>query len=190
MFSAVLDTSVLWPSTQRDFLLSLAAESLYRPLWSSAILEELRYTHVRKLVQRSVTPAKAESQSAHLVEQMRAAFDDAEVSHWEPYDGTFGLPDPAGEHVLAAAVAGGAGAIVTENLKDFPSARIPLGIQIRPARDFAADTVAVNPRRGLRAVATMSARRQFPPESVDDLLLVLRERYGMDEAVDLIEEAR
>ncbi|MFK4083195.1 PIN domain-containing protein [Kribbella sp. NPDC020789] len=144
MFSAVLDTSVLWPSTQRDFLLSLAAESLYRPLWSSAILEELRYTHVRKLVDRGLPPATAEARSAHLIEQMRTAFDDAEVTQWEPYDGTFGLPDPADEHVLAAGVAGGAGAIVTENLKDFPQ----------------------------------------------DLFLVLRERYGMGEAVDLLDGAR
>jgi hypothetical protein len=36
----------------------------------------------------------------------------------------------------------------------------------------------------------MSARRSYPPESVDDLLLVLRERYGMDEVVDLLEDAR
>lgn len=182
MFAAVLDTSVLWPSLQRDFLLSLAVENLYRPLWSSAILEELRYADVRKQIAKSVPEDQALAHAARLVEQMRSAFDDAEVAHWEPHEGTFGLPDPNDEHVLAAALVGGAGAVVTENLKHFPEDKMPRGIQVIPAREFAADAVAVDPQRALTALTMMSRRRRRPPEPVDQLLATLRERYGMGEA--------
>jgi predicted nucleic acid-binding protein len=188
VFAALLDTCVLWPSKQRDFLLSLATHNLYRPLWSSEILAELRYCEVDKFIAKGAT--EAEGRAASLIDSMRRYFDDAEVQNWEPYVGTFDLPDPDDEHVLAAAVAGHAGAVVTENLKDFPLEKIPPGIQIVTAPEFAANTVAVSPQSALRAVTRITERLTRPPLSVDEFLTILRQRYRMDEAVDLIDEAR
>jgi predicted nucleic acid-binding protein len=191
VFAALLDTCVLWPSKQRDFLLSLAVQNLYRPLWSSAILDELYYCEFDKLTEkRGMAEAQAEAKAAKLIEQIRTHFDDAEVQNWQPYEGTFGLPDLDDEHVLAAAAAGHAGAIVTDNLKHFPEDKIPPGIQIVSPSEFAANTVAVSPARALRAVTAITARFDKPPMSVDEFLSILRERYGMDEAVDLINDVR
>jgi hypothetical protein len=89
MFAALLDTSVLWPSLQRDFLLSLAIEGLYRPLWSTEILAELEYHEAQKLINRREQPDAAAARASHLISQMTAAFDDALVENWEPHEGTF-----------------------------------------------------------------------------------------------------
>jgi predicted nucleic acid-binding protein len=129
VFAALLDTCVLWPSTQRDFLLSLAIENLYRPLWSAAILEELQFREQMKLTKRLVPDEEARERAQHLVDEMRQAFDDAEVEGWEGLEGIYGLPDPDDEQVVAAAVVGGAGAIVTANFKDFPTDRLRPGLR-------------------------------------------------------------
>jgi len=88
MFAALLDTSVLWPSLQRDFLLSLAIEGLYRPLWSTASLAELEFHEIEKLINRGEPPTAATARASHLISQMTTAFDDALVENWEPHDGT------------------------------------------------------------------------------------------------------
>ena len=191
MFTAALDTSVLWPSLQRDFLLSLAIEGTYRPTWSSAILDELQFHEEAKLVKRGMPVAEAARRAATLIAAMRREFADAEVDGWQPLEGTFGLPDPDDEHVLAAAVIAGAGAIVTENLKDFPADRIPPGIQVLSAREFAKNTVALNPRLALAAVHEIASRsgRYGATLAVGEILETLRDRYGMIEAVDMMTEA-
>ncbi|WP_237724228.1 PIN domain-containing protein [Rhodococcus sp. DK17] len=152
----------LWPSLQRDFLLSLAVEGLYRPLWSDAVLEELEYHEALKLVKRGSAPAAAEAAAKKLIATMNRAFDDSMVEGWEPLEGTFGLPDVDDEHVVAAAVIGGAGAILTDNLKHFPRDYVPAAIQIVSVAEFAADTAAVSPSRALAAVETISARFHNP----------------------------
>ena len=191
MFTATLDTSVLWPSLQRDFLLSLAIEGTYRPTWSSAILDELQFHEEAKLVKRGMPGAEAARRAATLIAAMRREFADAEVDGWQPLEGTLGLPDPDDEHVLAAAVIAGAGAIVTENLKDFPADRIPPGIQVLSAREFAKNTVALNPRLALAAVHEIASRsgRYGATLAVGEILETLRDRYGMIEAVDMMTEA-
>ncbi len=189
MFVAVLDTCVLWPSLQRDVLLSLAAENLYRPLWSDAILEELEFHEARKLVDRGADPEDAAAGAARLGEQMAGAFDEASVVGWGVLGGSFCLPDPDDEHLVAAAVIGGAEAIVSNNISDLPQGKVPAQIQVIKPPVFVADTVAVSPDAAVRALRTMIGRRTNPPETLEHVLEVLKRRYGMVDAVEMIRAA-
>ncbi|WP_086819091.1 PIN domain-containing protein [Allokutzneria sp. NRRL B-24872] len=188
MFTALLDTCVLWPSLQRDFLLSLAVEGMYRPVWSTAILEELEYEEEQKLVARGEDTTRAAHRARRLVTVMRQAFDDAEIDGWQGLAGTYGLPDPDDEHVIAAAVVGGAGAIVTHNTKDFPPHLLPDGIDVLAPKRFAADTVALNPAQALTAVRAIAARsgRTGRPREIPEILNRLEVLYEMTEAAALL----
>lgn len=193
MFAAFLDTCALYPATRRDFLLSLAVEGIYRPLWSGEILAELQQNEERKLREMSswsgIEPEEAAWRAGRLVINMEEAFPDAQVSRWEPLEGTFGLPDHDDEHVLAAAVIGGAGAIVTDNVKDFPGNLTPSQIAIITCKDFALNQVEQNPTKALAAVQSMAGRNRREPNSVAAILDVLDSRYGMSAVVEVIREA-
>lgn len=188
MFTALLDTCVLWPSLQRDFLLSLAVEGLYRPIWSARILDELAYGEEHKLVARGAAPIEAAARAERLIAEMRRAFDDAEVDGWEGLEGTYSLPDPEDEHVVAAAVVGGAGAVITHNVKDFPVARMPAAVQVLTPETFTANTVELHPTRAVSAIQAIVARSGRTGRRLNamDVLDVLALRYGMDRAVELI----
>lgn len=190
MFAAVLDTNVLWPSLQRDFLLSLAAEGLYRPLWSNHILAELRICEVEKLCRVGVPDEEAQHRAAGLEARMRHVFDDALVVGYEPHIGTFGLPDRLDEHVLAAAVVGNAGVIVTHNVKHFPPPLLPLTLHVATPAEFAASTVEIDPTRAATAVAALAGRSgvRGPVMSASQALDALSARYGMAEVHAMLGE--
>lgn len=186
-FSAVLDTCVLWPSLQRDFLLSLAAERLYQPLWSTAILTELAHHEAIKLRTREgLDETEAQAKAEHLIAQMSSAFDGAMVVGWEPLEGTYGLADVDDEHVLAAAVVGGAGAIVTDNLRHLDVPQVPAHIQVLSSREFITDTVDLNPPAAAEALRQIARRHQSPPHTPEELLDLLEQRYGLSEVVEII----
>ena len=106
----LLDACVLYPTVLREILLGVAAGGVYTPLWSARILEEW----ARAAARRGDEPiARAE------IARLRAAWPEAEVAPGA--EAGLALPDPDDLHVLAAAIAGGAGELVTLNLRDFPT---------------------------------------------------------------------
>jgi PIN domain len=133
MFSALLDTCVLVPSRARDVLLEIASTSVYRPLWSTEILAELD-------------------------RQMEATFPDALVTGWEPLAATIELPDPDDRHVVAAAWAGRADVIVTDNLADFPPDALPMPLFRQSLDDFLLGTFDLYPAQAAAAVRAVARR--------------------------------
>ncbi len=109
----LLDACVLYPTVLREILIGVAREGLYRPLWSARILEEWARAAAR------LGPAD-EAIARREVAALRAAFPQAEVAAQPGLEGRLHLPDPNDIHVLAAAIAGHADAIVTFNAQDFP----------------------------------------------------------------------
>lgn len=186
MFRAVLDTCVLWPSLQRDVLLSFAVFGLYRTLWSHTILEELRFAEQRKLENRGVASAEARVRASRLVLQMQSTFDDALVVGVDDFSKKYGLPDPNDEHVVAAACLGGAGVIVTQNLQDFPDRLLPNGVEVKPPADFIADTVDFAPEIAVAAIESMLARYENPSMTFEECLSSLQGRYQLDEGCELL----
>jgi predicted nucleic acid-binding protein len=109
----LLDTCVIYPTVMREILLGVAKTGAFEPLWSARILEEWARA-ARKLGPTGEAQARGE------IALVRAAWPKAEV-RWKPsLEDRLYLPDAADTHVLAAAIAGSADAIVTMNARDFP----------------------------------------------------------------------
>jgi predicted nucleic acid-binding protein len=140
VFSALLDTCVLVPSRARDVLLEIASAGAYRPLWSTAILAELDRTLRLLIAKRGASTEETDAYLTRLFRQMETAFPDALVTDWESLTETIQLPDPDDRHVVAAARAGRADVIVTDNLADFPPAALPVSLARQSLDNFLLDS--------------------------------------------------
>jgi len=124
----LIDTCVLYPPILRDFLLALAARGLFQPLWSDAIAAE--WLHLAARDGAVDVPA--------LLARMATRWPEGKVGPGEP--ALLDLPDRGDRHVLAAAIAGRAEVILTDNLRDFPArALAPHAIKARAPDDFVMD---------------------------------------------------
>ena len=105
---------------------------------------------------------------------MRQAFSEALVTGWEGREVGIILPDPDDRHVVAAAIHGGAHAIVTANVVDFPSAMLrPLGLEAVHPDDFLLDQLDLSPAAIVQVFSEQAADTRRPPLSRQDLVTIL-----------------
>jgi predicted nucleic acid-binding protein len=164
----VLDASVLYPLPLRDTLLRVAETELYDPLWSERILAEVARTLI-------ADGRATEEQADRLLTAMRGAFDAAAV----PEDAIARLEpamtnDPGDRHVLAAAIASPAQAIVTLNLRHFPDdACEPFAVEPLHPDEFLLNLHALDPEAVTDAVRRQASVLQRPPLTFEQLLELL-----------------
>lgn len=166
-YSAVLDACVLHPVHVRGALLWMAEEGLFRPLWSSLILDEWERSLLR--LKHDIDPAKASVLRHVLLAEFEEALVDIPSQFLTLTKGL--LPDPNDDHVLAAAICGKADAIITANLKDFPKSVVSeYGIEVRHPDDFMIDMISLN---GQRAVAALQNHRASLTKSSMDVSIYI-----------------
>jgi predicted nucleic acid-binding protein len=171
VFSALLDTCVLVPSRARDVLLEAASAGIYRPLWSSEILAELDRTLRLLQARRGMAPEETDAYLVRLFRQMETSFPDALVTDWEPFLDGVQLPDPGDRHVVAAARAGRADVIVTDNVADFPPGALPAPLIRQSLDEFLLGSLDLYPGQVISAVHAVAGRtgRSGPSRTARDI---------------------
>jgi hypothetical protein len=101
------DACVLYPAPLRDLLMQLAVADLFQARWTKEIHDE--WTRNLLADRPDIKPASL----ARCRELMNRHVSDCLVTGYEALRPTLTLPDPDDRHILAAAIHGQAGAIVT-----------------------------------------------------------------------------
>lgn len=187
VYRAVLDTCALVPSLQRDFLLQLATEEAYAPVWGSGILFELDYVLAGLHDKRGI--ADSATRRLHLFDQLKQAFPGSEVQAPKDREYSYGLNDADDGHVAHAAIIGKADAIVTDDRRAgfrTASVLVEAGIETVYPHQFAANTVSAHSHAGVRALREMSNRRTNPPQTPEQILDLLVTRHKMGEVAEIL----
>jgi predicted nucleic acid-binding protein len=181
-YTVVLDANVLYPSPLRSFLMYLAATGEFRARWTDHIHDEWVRTALAK--HPELDPAKLQ----RTRELMNLHVPGCLVTGYEPLIESIKLPDPDDRHVVAAAVKTRAEAIVTFNLKDFPTEALePLDVMTIHPDDFIADLIGLNAAAVIEAAQRHRAEMTKPAYSVSEYLVLLQ-KQKLPETVSLLRQ--
>jgi hypothetical protein len=167
---ALYDACVLYPAPLRDLLMWLALTDLFQARWTAGIHDE--WTRNVLADRPDISPASLK----RCRDLMDAHVPDCLVTGYEPLIPTLTLPDLDDRHVLAAAVHGGAGVIVTFNLGDFPAAVLgPYGLEAVHPDEFVVRLFEESPESVLEAVRRQRAALKRPPKTAAEYLATLEQ---------------
>jgi predicted nucleic acid-binding protein len=171
VYSALLDACVLHPWALCQLQLLIAEHGLFRPVWSSQILEETKRSITR------VHPEIEEQRISKRIAAMRFAFEDAEVSDAKVRARLAAVPESVPDHdrhVVAAALAGRADVIVTANIRHFSGPDLAeLGIMVESPDDFLVDQWYLSAPAVADALVVMALQTKRPVLSPNEVLALL-----------------
>jgi predicted nucleic acid-binding protein len=183
-FTVIYDACVLFPAPLRDLLIRLAQTDVVHARWTDEILDEC----FRNIAARR--PELGVAALSRTRTLMNDAVRDCLVTSYTGLADGLHLPDPDDRHVIAAAIRSGSQAIITFNLKDFPSTTLaPLGIEAMHPDDFVADLLDLAPAVVIQVLDAQAAALRNPPRRLDDLLVTL-ENNGLAKSVAEVQRLR
>lgn len=148
-----------------DLLLRLAEAGVVRAQWTERIIDEVIDSLRRR--RPNVPEERLERRRA----AMRDAAEDCLVYGYEGLIDGLTLPDPDDRHVVAAAIRAGAQAIITSNVRDFPTeALTQYGIEVLHPDEFVLDLIDLAPGRVLAVLHEQAAGLSQPRMSVDEVI--------------------
>lgn len=170
-YTVVFDACVMYPAPLRSYLMFLANTGLFRARWTEQIHDE--WMRNLRINNPSLDPQKLQ----RTKELMNCHVPDCLVEDYEPLILGISLPDENDRHVVAAALKGQAEAIITFNLKDFPTLQLNhLGLSAIHPDEFLNDMFELNPSACIKAAQQHRQSLKCPPMSVDDYLECLQKQ--------------
>jgi hypothetical protein len=127
---------------------------------------------------RGIAQQETDAYLVRLFRQMETSFPDAIVTDWESLVDAVELPDPGDRHVIAAARAGRADVIVTDNVADFPPGALPAPLTRKSLDEFLLGSLDLYPGQVISAVHAVARRtgRSGPAMKARDIAAYLQVR--------------
>lgn len=165
MPTVLADANVLFSQEQRNILMTLALEGLFRLHWTRKIDDEWvrnRGRHLLKAGRDPIAPLRT-------AEKMRKAIPDFDPGDWQRFVEHTGATDSKDRHVAAAAIACAPSDLLTWNLTDFDAKHLQAHeVLVRNPDDFLCEVYDENP-----VLTYEASRRALGCAGSDDLLRLI-----------------